>query len=218
MWRNYGVLLYHFSLLHLINIPAANILLSRAVLDFSIRRKHEHPLTELHIDIGKQAKDFGAGNLADLFAELLTALRNQVLSDLLDHLHTLGSFGQLSLSRRQHALQPNNYQIAGDQRPDFIRASPHKLLLELDDGVPDRVFHGFDRRDYKGAEKDEQVPRLGLSSIESGLRWAFRSMHEWMEALIRHFRLDPFLDPILFMESDSIRWQCCFPTSLLMER
>jgi hypothetical protein len=38
-----------------------------------------------------------------------------------------------------------------------------------------------------------------------------------MEALIRHFRLDPFLFPILFMEQNFGRWQCCFSSRLLVE-
>ncbi len=61
--------------------------LPRPILDISIRRKDKDLLSELHIDIGEQAKSFGASDLADLIAKLITALSNQVLPKLLDHLH-----------------------------------------------------------------------------------------------------------------------------------
>ena len=39
-----------------------------SVLQFSIHRKDEHPFTELHIDISKEAENFGSRDLANLGA------------------------------------------------------------------------------------------------------------------------------------------------------
>ncbi len=47
-------------------LPPSGGLLPRPVLQFSIYRKDKHSLTELHIDVGEQAQDFGASDLANL--------------------------------------------------------------------------------------------------------------------------------------------------------
>ncbi len=47
-------------------LPPSGGLLPRPVLQFSIYREDEHSLTELHIDVGEQARDFGASDLAKL--------------------------------------------------------------------------------------------------------------------------------------------------------
>lgn len=107
----------------------------RPILDLSIRRKDEH--TELHIDIGEQAEDFGAGNLAHLIAKLITALSDQVLPKLLDHLDPFRGFGQLPFGRCEHTFQSDDDEITRDQRTDFIRTPPHKLLFTFDDFVAD---------------------------------------------------------------------------------
>ena len=56
------------------------LILAAAVLDIAIHRKDKDPLSELHIYICEETQDFGTGDLADLFAKLITALRDQRLS------------------------------------------------------------------------------------------------------------------------------------------
>jgi hypothetical protein len=113
------------------------------VLKFPIHGKDEDPFSELHIDIGEEAQNFGSGDLADLLAELVTTLCDQILPEPLDHFHTFGSFGQLPLSRRENTFQPDDNQVSCDKRANLIRTSSKELLLELDDRVAYRVFHTF---------------------------------------------------------------------------
>lgn len=47
-------------------LPPSGSLLPRPVLQFSIYRKDKHSLTELYIDVGEQAQNFGASDLANL--------------------------------------------------------------------------------------------------------------------------------------------------------
>ena len=57
----------------------ADPVLSTAVLDVAIHREHEHPFADLHIDVGKEREGSCARDLADLFAQLVPPLRNEVL-------------------------------------------------------------------------------------------------------------------------------------------
>lgn len=109
------------------------------VLQFPIRRKDEHPFTELDIDVGKEPQDFGAGDFTDLLAEFIAALCDQILPQSLHHLDPFRGFGKLTIGRRQNAFQSDDYRIACHKRTDFVRALPQKLLFKLDNGVAERV-------------------------------------------------------------------------------
>ncbi len=56
--------------------PQSDASLPIPVCQFPIHRKDEHPFSELHIDIGEEAQDFGPSDLTDLLAEFVTALRD----------------------------------------------------------------------------------------------------------------------------------------------
>jgi hypothetical protein len=118
-------------------------LLPRPVLQLSIQGKNKDSFPELHVDIGKETENLGTGDFADLFAEFVTALSDQVLPKALDHFDTFRGLRQLTLSRCQHAFEPNYNQIARDQRTDFVRAAAQKFLLKLNDGITDRIFHVY---------------------------------------------------------------------------
>lgn len=116
-------------------LPPSGGLLPRPILDLTIRREDEHSLAELHIDIGKEAEHLRSGDFADLLAELVPALRDQVLPKLLDHLNPFHRFGKLTFGRCQDAFESDDHKVAGDERSYFIRATAHEFLLEPDDGI-----------------------------------------------------------------------------------
>lgn len=115
--------------------------LSTPVLHVAIEREYEDPLADLHIDIGKQRKGFSACDFGNLLAELVAALRNQGLPQSLHHVDTFCCFRQLSFGWCEHPLKPDHNEIPDNERAYIVWASPHELLLKLDDGTPNGIFH-----------------------------------------------------------------------------
>ena len=98
-------------------------------------------IADLDVNVGKEREGFGAGNFAHLIAEFVATLRNQILPQSLHHIDTFRSFCQLTFGRCQHPLEPDHDEVPHDERFDVVRAAPHELLFELDDGGPNSPFH-----------------------------------------------------------------------------
>ena len=107
----------------------------------AVHRKHEHALSDLGVNIGKQRRGLRAGDRLDLFHELVASLGDEILAEALDHLDALGRLGQLAFGRRQDAFQPDHNEIPHDEGLHFIRPTAQELLLKFDDGVSDLAFH-----------------------------------------------------------------------------
>jgi hypothetical protein len=115
--------------------------LSTPVLNVAIECEYEDPLADLHIDIGEECESFGPRDFGDLLAELVAALRNQVLPQSFHHFDTFCCFCQLPFGRCEHPLKPDHHKIPDNERAYIVWASPHELLLKLDDCIPNGVFH-----------------------------------------------------------------------------
>jgi hypothetical protein len=116
-------------------LPPSGGLLLRPILDLPIRREDEHSFAELHVDIGKEPEHLHPGDFAHLLTELVPALRDQILPELLHHLDTFRGFRQLTFGWCQDAFQSDDHKVSRDECANFIRATTHEFLLEPNDGV-----------------------------------------------------------------------------------
>lgn len=106
-------------------------------MDFPIRGEDEHLFADLYIDVGKRSQYFGSGDVAHLLAELIAPLRDEVLPQPLHHFDPFRGFGKLTFGWGQNTFQPDDDQIPGDQRTNFVRAKTFLITL---DSAADRVF------------------------------------------------------------------------------
>ena len=74
-----------------------------------IERKHHDPLTHLRVNVRKQSGYLDAGDAGNFAAQIVFALRNQVLAHTSDHFNAIGVLGQLPFSLGEDSPQPHDH-------------------------------------------------------------------------------------------------------------
>ena len=129
----------------------------RPILDVPIRRKDEHSLTELHIDVGQEAQNFGAGDLADLFIELLATLRNERLLQPFDHFDPSAVWPAV-VQPAEDSLQPANDLIPCHNRLIFVGPTPQEPPARFVHRCQD-LFHTSPHRGISDLMRNSDYPR-----------------------------------------------------------